>query len=65
MIDKDILNAVRIGILTDGELSIALKHYKELEAHLKPHGEKYHLVWKDVYDTLLNLELYRKRRNEI
>lgn len=65
MIDKEILNAVRLGVITDEELDIALKHYRGLETMLKPHGERYHLVWLDVrnhLDTLENFKLMRKEK---
>lgn len=64
MISSEILHAISIGILTDDQLKDALKHYKELEALLKPHGEKYHLVWKDVYFTLTTLEEFYINRKQ-
>jgi hypothetical protein len=63
MITKETLEAVRIGILTDEQLDEALSHYKTLEEYLKFHiGTEYHLVWKDVYMTLMVLENYKESR---
>ena len=62
MITKEILDAVNVGVLTDNQLSEAIKHYTELEKNLKCHGKLYHLVWKDVFYTLINLEGYKEAR---
>lgn len=65
MISKETLEAVRIGILSDEQLKEAIKHYSDLEKSLQVHGEKYYLVWKDVYETLNILNEYqisRKRK---
>lgn len=63
MISKETLNSVKIGILTDKELDDALTHYEALEELLLPHGEVYHLVWKDVYYELIRLRDYKKSRS--
>lgn len=62
MISKEVLEGVRIGILTDDELNEALNHYRDLEKNLQCHGEIYKLVWKDVFYTLNTLEGYKKSR---
>jgi hypothetical protein len=62
MITEEVLDCVKVGILTDQQLDQALNHYRDLEKNLKCHGEKYHLVWKDVFHTLLVLEGYKKSR---
>lgn len=62
MITKETLDAVRMGILTDAQLDEALKHHRELEQNLKCHGEIYHLVWKDIFVTLQNLEEFKRLR---
>lgn len=64
MIDKEILKSVRLGVMTDTELDIALKHYRDLEKMLKPHGERYHLVWWDVFSTLNVLEDFKRMRKQ-
>ena len=66
MISKETLECVEVGILTDVQLFEAISHYTELENSLKCHGERYHLVWKDVFYTLNTLKQYedsRKRNN--
>jgi hypothetical protein len=62
MISKETLDAVKDGVLTDEQLDEALKHYSNLEKDLKCHGEIYHLVWSNVYMTLLTLEGYKEAR---
>lgn len=62
MISKEVIEAVRIGILTDKQLDEAIRHYSKLEELLQPHGEIYHLVWTDVYSDLLRLKDYKKSR---
>jgi hypothetical protein len=64
MITKGTLEAVNNGILTDSQLNEAIHHYSELEKNLKCHGERYHLVWKDVFFTLMILEDYREKRKK-
>jgi hypothetical protein len=62
MISQETLTAVNDGVLTDKQLDEAISHYKQLESLLKPHGKLYHLVWKDVYNTLSNLEGFKSMR---
>lgn len=62
MISKETLAAVNAGILTDEQLTEAIKHYTELEKNLKCHGEIYHIVWKDAYMTLLTLNQFKESR---
>ena len=62
MISKETLEAVRIGVLTDKELSEAIPHFTVLEEHLRCHGDKYHLVWKDVFYELHTLREMRTLR---
>jgi hypothetical protein len=62
MISKETLEAVKIGILTDNQLTEALTHYRKLEKDLKCHGEIFHLVWSNVYMTLLTLEDFKANR---
>ena len=64
LIEKETLEAVKKGILSDSELNEAIKHYTILEKLLKEHGDKYFLVWKDVYNILSDLEYYKKLRSE-
>jgi len=62
MISKETLDAVNIGILNDEQLNEAIIHYSSLEENLKCHGEKYHLVWKDAYLTLITLTQFKEAR---
>lgn len=63
MITKETLKAVREGVLTDDQLRQALTHYQRLTDDLKCHGERYHLVWLDAYNTLqlLNSMAYQRK----
>lgn len=63
MISKTTLEAVNNGILTDAELQEALVHYTSLEQELRPHGEKYHLVWRDVFNKLSDLQSFWRSRS--
>lgn len=62
MIKKETLDAVHIGILTDEQLDEAIEHYTQLERDLSCHGERYHLVWLDVYMTLITLNQFKESR---
>lgn len=62
MISKETLEAVKVGILTDAQLDEAIKHYERLEKDLFCHGETYHLVWRDVFNRLHELNNYKKAR---
>jgi hypothetical protein len=64
MISEDVLEGVRVGMLTDKQLKEAIEHYTNLERDLKCHGERYHLVWKDVYMTLIALNGYKESRTK-
>lgn len=64
MISKETIDAVRVGILTDEQLEEAITHYKKLEEGLRCHGEVYHLVWKDVYMRLHELNGYKDSREK-
>jgi hypothetical protein len=65
MISKETLEAVKKANLTDEQLDEAIAHYTELQANLYCHGEKYILVWKDVYQELETLTKYKKVRERI
>lgn len=59
---KETLEAVKNGVLTDGQLDDAIKHYTQLEKYLKFHGKIYSLVWKDVYNELQRLNNMKTAR---
>jgi len=61
---KETLAAVEIGILTDEQLQEAINHYKVLEKLLQCHGNKYFLVWRDVFQILNTLERYKNSRKK-
>lgn len=63
MITKETLEAVSLCELTDSQLNEAIEHYEQLEKDLKCHGEIYHLVWKDVFFRLLELNNYKSSRD--
>jgi len=63
LISKETLEGLRIGELTDEQLDEAINHYKMLEKLLDVHGDKYFLVWKDVYYELMRLKSYKASRN--
>lgn len=68
MITKETLTAVKNGVLTDGQLNEAIKHYTQLEKDLKCHGgvySLYHLVWKDIYNELQRLNDMKIARKEV
>lgn len=50
--------------LTNEELMAAITHYEALQDLLAQHGEKYHLVWKDAYMTLIQLKEFRTSRQQ-
>lgn len=56
------LAAVKDGILTDEQLTEALKHYRYLVHLLRQHGELYHLVWSHAFRTLETLEGFLRAR---
>lgn len=58
----EVLSAVRIGILTDKQLKIAVRHYRQLVKMLRVHGDVYHLVWLDAFRKLEDLEHFVKAR---
>lgn len=62
MINKETLEAVKNGILTDKELDKAINHYTILEEHLKCHGELYQLTWLHVVNTLDRLNDFKRSR---
>ena len=62
MISKETLEAINVGMLTDEQLNESIKHFSSLSDNLKCHGERYHLVWRDVYMTLITLEQFKKAR---
>lgn len=64
MISKETLEAVRIGILDDGQLAEAVHHYSELEKNLRCHGELFQLTWENCYRTLLTLKDFEKNRKD-
>jgi hypothetical protein len=64
LISKETLEGIHVGELTDEQLDEAIDHYKVLEKLLDCHGEKYFLVWKDVYHELIRLKSYKKSRDE-
>jgi hypothetical protein len=64
LISKETLEGIHVGELTDEQLDEAINHYKVLEKLLDCHGEKYFLVWKDVYHELIRLKSYKKSRDE-
>lgn len=63
---KEIIQKVRDGDkLSDRELDTAIKWYKSTAGLLEPFGERYHLVWKDVYMEQKRLEGFKEaRRNK-
>ena len=61
-ISSSTLAAVNDGILTDDQLSEAIKHYRLLVHLLRQHGELYHLVWSHVFRTLETLEGFLRAR---
>ncbi len=63
LISKETLEGLRIGELTDKQLDEAIEHYTLLEKLLLYHGERYHLVWKDVKFELMRRESYELSRN--
>lgn len=62
MINKETLEAVKNGILTDKQLDEAINHYTILEEHLKCHGELYQLTWLHVLNTLYTLNEFKQFR---
>jgi len=63
LISKETLEGIHVGELTDEQLDEAINHYKMLEKLLDVHGDKYFLVWKDVYYELMRLKSYKASRN--
>ena len=61
-ISPETLEAVKEGVLTDKQLKEALNHYRLLCKLLGAHGEKYHLVWLDAFQTLHTLEGFYQNR---
>jgi hypothetical protein len=64
IISKEIIEGIRIGELTDDQLDEAIAHYTLLEKLLDVHGDKYFLVWKDVYYELMRLKSYKASRTK-
>lgn len=64
MIQKKTLEAVRKGVLTDDQLLEAIEHYQMLELMLRPHGDRYFLVWSDAKQEFDNLETMLRLRRE-
>lgn len=64
MISKKTLEAVRNGVITDEQLLDAIDHYTMLERYLRPHGERYNLVWFDAKQQLEQLERMLELRRQ-
>jgi len=64
MISQDTLEAVKRGILNDGQLKEAIDHYRKLEKLVYCHRAEQRLFWKETREILERLIDYKMIRDE-